>query len=208
MSEHHDDADPRLSSGIHSRVIEGDESGPGHASDQNADQASERRAELLGAAAADDLSEAEQQELDAMCAQDPQLALELGALREFGTALRRGLGSWCEDAPPGALGSLEPLTFSDRGVDIDGVLIANRRGTETVLEIAGLPEGDTFTAVLVTADGQGIESESFLGSKLPVECRINATVLRRDVKRLEIRDPAGLVILAAELSAGERPDAE
>ncbi|MBO0598826.1 hypothetical protein I2485_09220, partial [Nesterenkonia sp. E16_7] len=85
MSTHHDDADPR----------------PGAESD--AAHAAERRAELLGAASADDLSPAESQELDAMCAQDPELARELSELRELSGVLRGNLGSWTTMTPPPSL---------------------------------------------------------------------------------------------------------
>lgn len=296
MSEHHDDADPRL--------------GP--------DSAPDRRAELLGAAAADDLSPAESQELDAMAARDPELADELIELRELSEALHRNLGSLSEEAPPaslrekvlaqvhanqdgpvrdpvaqdravqndgsqheqhgsrpaelptssdspthaasprpsrrgsrlrqslalaacvavgvagtlgvqavldtdpsgadpdetadglvaeeplgppGELGSQEPVSFSDpgAGVEVDGALVAHTWGTETVLVIDGLTPGDAFTVVLVGADGQEIESGSFLGSEVPVDCRMNGAVLREDVERLEIRDDAGQAITAAAL---------
>ena len=81
MSGHHDDADPRLSDA------------PG----------SERRAQLLGAAAADDLSPAEREELDALCAQDPELARELEEMRTISSALRDSLGSWRDETPPASL---------------------------------------------------------------------------------------------------------
>ncbi|MGJ9372126.1 anti-sigma factor family protein [Nesterenkonia sp. CF4.4] len=298
MSGHHDDADPRLSD----------------------DPGSERRAELLGAAAADDLSPAESQELDAMCAQDPELARELEEMRHIGSALRESFGSWREEAPPGnlrdkviaqvnaqqtseaavretpalhsptphapaprsseprpsetrsaversqrnsvsqsaprsgsrlrqslalaacvavgvagtlgvqaivdtdpagtdpsesddgliaaeplgppgELGAQEQVSFSDpgTGVDVEGALVAHTWGTETVLEIDGLAIGDAFTVVLIGTDGQEIESGSFLGSQVPVECRMNGAVLREDVERLEIRDDAGLAVTAAAL---------
>ncbi|MCH8570458.1 hypothetical protein LSI54_03645 [Nesterenkonia sp. AY15] len=203
MSEHHDDADPRLTPAgrLQASSIAEPESDP--ASKQGparrSGPTSQRGAELLGAALADELSAAEQQELDAMCAQDPQLAEELSALREFRTALRRGLGSRHEEAPPVPPGSLEPLRFSDRGIEVDGVLIARDRGTEAVVEIDGLTGEGSFTVALVAADGQEIESASFLGTEVPLECRMGWAVLREDVERLEIRDDAGVAVLAAEL---------
>ncbi|GAA1159132.1 hypothetical protein [Nesterenkonia sandarakina] len=325
MSAHHDDTDPR--------------GGP--------DPASQRRAELLGAAAADDLSPAERQELDAMCAEDPMLAQELRELREISAALPGSLDAWSQaqppeslrerviaevtaresqrdgagrapaqpdrnaasqgapqgaepddaepgfakrrdaerkqsaqhaeeqsvqptlqqtrrgahgaaapsrrrsrlrqslalaacvalgvagtlgvqaildadsDAedpdeadvlvaeeplgPPGELGSQEPVSFTDpsAGVVVDGSLIAHTWGTETVLLIDGLPVGETFTVVLIGEDGQEIESGSFLGSEVPVDCRMNGAVLREDVARLEIRDETG-----GEVTAAALPDVE
>ncbi|KUG59088.1 hypothetical protein [Nesterenkonia jeotgali] len=346
MSAHHDDTDPM--------------GGP--------DPASQRRAELLGAAAADDLSPAERQELDAMCAEDPMLAQELRELREISAALPGSLDAWSQaqppeslrerviaevtaresqrdgagrapaqpdrnaasqgaaaspaaapqgaehaaaspaaapqgaepddaepgfakrrdaerqhtaqhpqeqsaqptpqptrpgahgaaassrrrsrlrqslalaacvalgvagtlgvqaildtdsDAqdpdeagglvaeeplgPPGELGSQEPVSFTDpsAGVVVDGSLIAHTWGTETVLLIDGLPVGEAFTVVLIGEDGQEIESGSFLGSEVPVDCRMNGAVLREDVQRLEIRDETG-----GEVTAAALPDVE
>ncbi|MBO0594464.1 hypothetical protein I2487_02210 [Nesterenkonia sp. E16_10] len=103
--------------------------------------------------------------------------------------------------PPGELGAQEPVSFSDpgAGVEVDGALVAHTWGTETVLEIDGLTPGEAFTVVLVGADGEEIESGSFLGSEVPVDCRMNGAVLREDVQRLEIRDDAGQAITAAAL---------
>ena len=112
--------------------------------------------------------------------------------------------------PPGMLGASEPVSFSDPGVgvDVDGSLVAHTWGTETVLEVDGLPVGDPFTVVLVGEDGREIESGSFLGSEVPVDCRMNGAVLREDVDRLEIRDDAGVTITAAELPEVDSSEVE
>jgi len=112
--------------------------------------------------------------------------------------------------PPGMLGASEPVSFSDPGVgvDVDGSLVAHTWGTETVLEVEGLPVGAPFTVVLVGEDGQEIESGSFLGSEVPVDCRMNGAVLREDVERLEIRDDSGATITAAELPEVDSSEAE
>lgn len=135
-----------------------------------------------------------------MCGQDPQLAQELSELRAFSSALRHGAGSWREEAPSRSFGSLESLKLSDSGVDVDGLLIPHDRGTETVLQIDGLPAGETFTVALVAADGQEVESDALLASDAPVQCRMTGPMLRDEVQRLEIRDDAGFAVLAAELS--------
>jgi len=108
------------------------------------------------------------------------------------------------------LGASEPVSFSDPGVgvDVDGSLVAHTWGTETVLEVDGLPVGDPFTVVLVGEDGREIESGSFLGSEVPVDCRMNGAVLREDVDRLEIRDDAGVTITAAELPEVDSSEVE
>ncbi|MBE1513909.1 hypothetical protein [Nesterenkonia halotolerans] len=333
MNQNHDDADPRLEPTAR----------PGQAPLTGAEHVTQRQAELLGAAAADDLSPAERQELETMCAQNPWLAQELRQLRRTSSALGQHLGGWNEEAPsqqlrarvlaeveaapaqdgtahaamaedgtahattapaqaagvstpvpaptnstpqaaparsdnahstpgsagtrragtrrtrrrrtvllaaasvaigvaatlgvqtvldsgpadtgsdpapefvaaqpsgtPGELGVQEPVSFtepdlaggdaeSDPEVAVEGALVAHTWGTETVLEITGLPVGSSYSVVLVGEDGEEIESGSFLGSELPVECRMNGAVLREDVDRLEIRAEDGTALTAAEL---------
>lgn len=309
MNQNHDDADPRPEPTAH----------PGDGSLAGADHVTERQAELLGAAAANDLSPAEQQELDALCAEDPQLAQELRQLRQTSSALSQHSRGWNEEAPseqlrgrvlaavhaatadaaptptpvpttrtaqpaparpdvahpapgaegtrragtrrtrsrrtmmltaasvalgvaatlsvqavldsdptdtgsdadsgllaeqpsgaPGELGVQEPVSFTDPDlagedaesgaeVTVDGALVAHTWGTETVLELTGLPVGGSYSVVLVGEDGQEIESGSFLGSERPVECRMNGALLREDVDRLEIRAEDGTPLTSAEL---------
>lgn len=302
MNQNHDDADPRLDPPANH----------GDGSPAGADQVTERQAELLGAAAANDLSPAEQQELDALCAQDPRLAQELRQLRQTSSALSQHSRGWNEEAPPeqlrarvlaavnaptpvpttptaqpaparpnvahpapgtegtrragtrrtrsrrtmmlaaasvalgvaatlsvqavldsdptdtgsdsdagllaeqpsgapGELGVQEPVSFttdpdlagedaeSGAEVTVDGALVAHTWGTETVLEMTGLPMGGSYSVVLVGEDGQEIESGSFLGSERPVECRMNGALLREDVDRLEIRAEDGTPLTSAEL---------
>ncbi|PWD51662.1 hypothetical protein C8046_14435 [Serinibacter arcticus] len=103
--------------------------------------------------------------------------------------------------PPGTLGAEEDVSFSDPadGVRIDGVLVAHTWGTETVLEIDGLPAGEGYVVVLVGEDGQEYDSGTFLGSDVVIDCRMNAAVMRADVERLEIRSDDGALVTAASL---------
>lgn len=101
--------------------------------------------------------------------------------------------------PPGTLGALEPISFvaSASGARIDGEVVAHTWGTETILEIEGLPVGETFDVVLVDHDGREYASGTFLGSAALIECRINAAVLREDVVSVEIRTSGEDVAVAS-----------
>ncbi|PPF55719.1 hypothetical protein C5B94_04545 [Clavibacter michiganensis] len=68
--------------------------------DPDADATDDRRAELIAAALADDLSPAETAELDARRSADPTIDAEIALLGGLPSAIR-GLGTW-QDAQPGA----------------------------------------------------------------------------------------------------------
>jgi hypothetical protein len=105
------------------------------------------------------------------------------------------------DGPPGTLGALEEVDFAGApaSVDIDGALVAHTWGTETVLTVDGLAQGAAFTVVVVGEDGAEYESGTFLGSSVPIDCRLNAAVLREDVAAVAIRSLEGGQIAVAEV---------
>ena len=78
-------------------------------------------------------------------------------------------------------------------------LIAHTWGTETVLTVDGLAQGAAFTVVVVGEDGAEYESGTFLGSSVPIDCRLNAAVLREDVAAVAIRSLEGGQIAVAEV---------
>ncbi|NRD26950.1 hypothetical protein [Frigoribacterium sp. VKM Ac-2836] len=103
--------------------------------------------------------------------------------------------------PAGTLGAVEHVDFVGQpaGVDLVGDLVAHTWGTETVLSVDGLPTGSAFTVVVVGEDGREYESGAFLGSDVPVDCRLNAAVLRPDVASVEIRAADGDDIAVASV---------
>ncbi|HEV7948864.1 MAG TPA: hypothetical protein VGP24_03760 [Glaciihabitans sp.] len=105
------------------------------------------------------------------------------------------------NGPPGTLGAIEPISFTGEpnGVAIDGSLIAHTWGTETVLRITGLTESDPYDVVLVTAEGDTIDSGSFLGSTVTIDCEMNAAVMRDAVTSVEIQDASGTVLAKADV---------
>ncbi|GMA30114.1 hypothetical protein [Litorihabitans aurantiacus] len=106
--------------------------------------------------------------------------------------------------PPGTLGAVEDVDLDGGpaavdGASIDAVLVAHTWGTETVLEVEGLPPGEGYDVVLIGDDGREYDSGSFLGSAVAIDCRMNAAVMRAEVDRLEIRQADGGVVTAAAL---------
>lgn len=104
--------------------------------------------------------------------------------------------------PPGTLGAVEPivLTQTPQGARMDAELVAHTWGTETILEIDGLPAGQTYDVVLIREDGQELLSGTFLGTERTVTCRMNAAVLRQDLARVQIRDADGAVIARSDIT--------
>ncbi|WP_298807078.1 hypothetical protein [uncultured Pseudokineococcus sp.] len=132
------------------------------------------------------------------------VAAAAAALVLVGAGLGAGLASGGEGAPegpPGTLGALEQVAVvgEPAGVDADLAVVAHTWGTETVLDVAGLPVGGAYRVVLVGEDGAEAGSGSFLGSEEPVECRLNAALLREDVDRLVVLDAADAVVMTADL---------
>ena len=118
-----------------------------------------------------------------------------------GTIGVQALGDAPVTGPPGTLGALEEVDFTGErsGVAVDGALVAHTWGTETFLEIEGLPVDDTYAVTLVGADGERFESGTFLGSTVTIDCRMNAAVSRADVASVEISDETGDVVASASL---------
>lgn len=105
--------------------------------------------------------------------------------------------------PPGTLGALEPIAFEDEpdGVDIEASLVAHTWGTETVLDMDGWTEGARYQVLLVGSDGAVEDSGTFLGSQVPIVCRMNAALLREQVDVVEIRDGDGRVVARSDVPA-------
>jgi len=122
-----------------------------------------------------------------------------------GFVVAPGLQDGPPQGPPGTLGAVEDVALDGGpgavdGARIDAALVAHTWGTETVLEIEGLPVGEGYDVVLIGPDGQEYDSGSFLASAVTIDCRMNAAVMRADVERLEIRHEGdGAVITAATL---------
>ena len=107
--------------------------------------------------------------------------------------------------PPGTLGAIEQISFSGEpsGVDIDGSLIAHTWGTETILNMTGLTDAVAYNVVLVTVAGESLDSGSFLGSTVAIDCEMNAAVMRQAVASVEIHDESGTIVAKAQLPSAD-----
>lgn len=97
---------------------------------------------------------------------------------------------------------LEPVAFSEvpAGVEAEANLIDHTWGTETVLVVSGLEDGETYRLTLRDEEGEAVPSGAFIGTgNRPIECRMNAALLREEATGLEVRTSGGKLVLEADL---------
>ena len=73
---------------------------------------------------------------------------------------------------------------------------------------SGLKKGQTYRVILLSEDGEEVPSGAFIGTgSEPVECNLNAALLRENAIGLVVRSANGEVMLRADLSesAGSPP---
>ena len=105
------------------------------------------------------------------------------------------------DEEPG-LGDVEPVSFSGtpEDVSVDGSVIAHTWGTEVVLEMEGLEEGETYAVAIETESGESVSAGTFIGdADMTVDCELNGAVLREDASAVIATDDAGNVVFRSEL---------
>ncbi len=103
---------------------------------------------------------------------------------------------------------LEPVAFSEVAAGVEAGLISPTRGIETRLVASRLPDGRTYGVTLVSGDGTLVPSGAFSGTAdSPVECNLNAPLLRQDVAGLKVRSANVELMLYAELPE-DAPSAE
>lgn len=130
--------------------------------------------------------------------------LVVGAL---GGQLIRSVVNAPPSGPPGTLGAVEPITFTEAPEDgaVEGSLVAHTWGTETLLEVEGVAVGEVFEVVLVSANGQELTSGTFFGTEQTVTCQMNAAVLREDLTRVLIESSDGTVLASADVPTVQGP---
>lgn len=220
------------------------------------ERTTERREQLIGAAVAGELTDDERVELDAWCADDPEVARELtemlelvgrlddaqvrwvdvepsadlGARIEQATTPRRprrlvlvaaaalllltgaaiGVGvertvehQAAPTGPPGTLGAVEHVAATTElaGATVDLSLVAHTWGTETVMELDGFTPGEEYAVVLLDRGGREVDSGTFIGSTVTIDCRMNAALLREDVSAVEILEADGTIVVEAPVPA-------
>ncbi len=101
------------------------------------------------------------------------------------------------NAPP-----QEPLAFSEvaGGVEAEGSLISHTWGTEANLLVEGLDDGQNYRATFTKSDGTEVPAGTFIGTEAqPVDCNLNAAVLRENATQLEVRTMEGELVFEADL---------
>ncbi|WJL95972.1 anti-sigma factor [Microbacterium sp. ET2] len=103
--------------------------------------------------------------------------------------------------PPGTLGAIEPVALDGvpDDVEIEADLVAHTWGTETVVEATGLDVGATYEVVLIDESGVEYSAGAMLGSEVPIECRLNAALMRTEAVRLEVRAEDRSILAQADL---------
>lgn len=97
---------------------------------------------------------------------------------------------------------MEPVAFSETssGVEAEANLIDHTWGTETILVVSGLEDGETYELALRNENGTSVPSGAFIGTgDQPLECRMNAALLREDATGLEVRTTEGDLVIEADL---------
>ena len=80
-------------------------------------------------------------------------------------------------------------------------LIAHTWGTEVEFVVSGVEDGETYTVAFLDQGGDRVDAGSFIGvADKPVDCRMNAALLRDDATGLVVRDASGTIVLEAELA--------
>lgn len=100
------------------------------------------------------------------------------------------------------LGDVEPVSFSvaPEEVSVDGSVIAHTWGTEVVLEMEGLEDGETYTVNIETESGESVPAGTFIGdADMTVDCELNGAVLREDASAITATDADGNVVFRSEL---------
>lgn len=96
----------------------------------------------------------------------------------------------------------EPVVFEQvqAGLDADASLIAHTWGTELILFVSGLPDGQVYEVTFEGQQGGAVPAGTFIGiGGGPITCNLTAAVLREDLASFTVATASGEVILRADL---------
>lgn len=109
-------------------------------------------------------------------------------------------------APPG-LGDEEPISFAsqpDGARVVEASVVAHTWGTEILMEVEGLRDGEVYEVEIEREDGTTARGGTLIGvGENQIECVLNAAVLRQNAESIIITDSSGEVVLRSELA--DRP---
>lgn len=108
-------------------------------------------------------------------------AASIGALAGAG-----GFALTDEDPVAGPPTETVAVEVGDGGVTASASLINHTWGTEYVLTADGLTAGRKYRVFFDTADGERLSAGSFIGVEKGLVCRMTASVLRKDLRRIEV----------------------
>ena len=128
-------------------------------------------------------------------------AAGLVATGAVGQDVVRRLRPGTPEGDPGTLGALEQAAVEGvaPGAEVDLGIIAHTWGTETVWLVDGAQPGEVYDVVLVDRSGGRTGSGSFLGTRDPLDCEMNAAILREDVAEVLVVAAGGQVWARAPL---------
>lgn len=111
-----------------------------------------------------------------------------------------GVGAVLNRPAPGP--TLEEVALADVPADVaaDAALITHTWGTELVLTVDGLQDGQDYVVTFVSDAGERVSAGTFIGvDDRPVVCRMNAAVLRNEASAFEVATPDGRLVMRADI---------
>lgn len=94
---------------------------------------------------------------------------------------------------------VEAIDFTGEATVASAGLINHTWGTELLLDLSGLEPGTAYDIVFRTTSGDVSAGSLLAVEEVLMKCRFNAAPLRADVRAIDVRDPEGRTVLAAEL---------
>lgn len=124
------------------------------------------------------------------------LAASVGAVAGFGAK-----AAFEQGAPAGPPSEQIAFAGAPSGVSTDARLIDHEWGTELLLDVSGLADGEVYSVTYTDAAGTAAAGGSFQGvADTMLQCRFNAAFLRDNLATIAVTDSAGVEVLRAELA--------
>lgn len=86
------------------------------------------------------------------------------------------------------------------GVNASASVVDHSWGMEMLLDVEGLPVGDTYDVIYVSRSGERVSAGGFVGAAVRMKCRNTSSLMRGDATGIEIVNSAGDVVISSTLS--------